>query len=347
MQLRNKLAQLFIVGFEGTEWSTQSALHKFIQQFGLGGVILFDYNMTTKNHDKNIISPEQVRALNHEIQRANPNDLPLYIAIDYEGGSVNRLKSEKGFPLTIAADMFAELSNQEAELWARQMAGTLKDLGFNLNFAPVVDVNVNIDNPILGKLGRCFSANPKEVIRCAKIVAEALLKHKIQCSYKHFPGHGSSRADSHLGFVDVTDTWQSLELEPYKELLQHQNLWGMVMTAHVINRVLDPSGVPATLSKPILTGLLRNHLKFDGIIISDDLQMKAISDAYGLEEALVMSLNAGADMFIIGNQLSDSPQDIFECILALERQVNLGNISMMRVDEACNRVLQSKQNLLY
>ncbi|HVT62008.1 MAG TPA: glycoside hydrolase family 3 N-terminal domain-containing protein, partial [Legionellaceae bacterium] len=291
--LRYKIGQMLIIGFEGTHFSEDSAIAHAIQEDAIGGVILFDYHYQTKQFEKNIKNPLQVRRLNHDLQQFNTQSrtqnqeplLPLIISVDYEGGQVNRLKEAYGFPATISPAEAGNMTPHAVAHAAEVMAETLQSLGFNLDFTPVVDVNITPQNPIIGQLGRSFSADPQKVAAYAKIYVETFAKFQIQCVYKHFPGHGSSLTDSHLGFVDVTDTWQDIELVPYQILLKNPTLCSMIMTAHIVNRHLDPSGLPATLSRPILSDLLRKKLQFQGIIITDDMQMKAIADHYSLETA--------------------------------------------------------------
>jgi beta-N-acetylhexosaminidase len=353
LSLRDKIAQILILGFPEASVSDDSEIVKSIQEENIGGVILFDYNFKSKTFDKNIKSPEQVATLNQALQMAasqgnkmhHREALPLIISVDYEGGRVNRLKDTYGFPKTVSAEQFSALSEQDAKKQADIMAKTLKSNGFNLDFAPVLDVNVNPENPVIGKLGRSYSADPEEVIFRSHLLTKAFKEQGIGAAFKHFPGHGSSTGDSHLGFVDVTETWQSYELTPFQELISHMDKRDMIMTAHIVNRQLDKSGLPATLSKEILTGLLRERLGFEGIIITDDMQMKAISDHYGLEESLVLAINAGADMFIFGNQLSDVPMPAKTLIDLIEKNVNDGTISEARIDEAYSHVRAFKLSL--
>lgn len=348
--LRYKIGQMLIVGFDGLSVDADSLIIKQIKDYALGGVILFDYNFHTKTFIKNIESPEQVLKLNQNLQKFNKlanqqldrQDLPLFISVDYEGGKVDRLKKTYGFPETYSAAVVANSSLSSASEVAANMAKTLKETGFNIDFAPVVDVNVNPENPVLGKLQRCFGEEPQKVIEYATVYAKEFLKAGILPVFKHFPGHGSSTKDSHLGFVDVTDTWQSCELEPYRLIKELKIPHSMIMTAHIINRRLDDSGLPATLSSKILTDLLRKELNFSGVIISDDMQMKAISDSYTLEESLTLAINAGVDMFIFGNQLSDVPQDPAEIIDIIVRKVVQGEISSQRIDESYARIKQIK-----
>lgn len=354
LSLRDKIGQMLIIGFEGKQVDNTSPIIKAINHENIGGVILFDYNYRTESFDKNIESPAQVKKLNYQLQQANERanqkyhrpQLPLLISVDYEGGAVNRLAKEYGFPETFPAAEVAKMKKEEAAGLADSMGRTLEDAGFNLNFAPDIDVNVNPENPIIGQLGRSFSADPAEVANFATIYSRYFLQHKSQCAYKHFPGHGSSNSDSHLDFVDVSESWQESELQPYKQLLGGNEGCNMVMTAHIVNRKLDESGLPATLSRKILTGLLREQLQFNGVIVTDDMQMKAISDHYGLEKAVTLAVNAGADMFIFGNQLSKTPQDPKQVIDIIEAKVKSGEISQARIEDAYRHIQAFKTTLL-
>lgn len=346
VSLRDKIAQMLIVGFDGKQVTEQSLIVRQLDGCYLGGVLLFDYNFTTKTYDKNIENPTQVKNLNAELQHYNAilnkkhqrPERPLLIAVDYEGGAVNRLKESYGFPETVSAQKIGKMSHKKITQASDKMAETLKAAGFNLNFAPVLDVNVNPENPILGKLERCFSDRAQEVVDIARIYVKSFEEQGIKACYKHFPGHGSSQTDSHLGFVDVTNTWIESELEPYRYLRRELDGCKMIMTAHIINRQLDDTGLPATLSYKILTELLRQELNYDGVIITDDMQMKAISDHYSLEESLQLAVNAGADMFIFGNQLSKKPQDPVEVVDIIEKCVREGSISEKRIDDAYARI---------
>lgn len=353
VSLRDKIGQMLLIGFNGKHIDSQSEIIKSIDKNNIGGVILFDYNVQTQNFDKNIESPAQVQQLNHDLQAAAKTanrkhqrpSLPLLISVDYEGGMVTRLSEQYGFPATLSAAEVGKQGIKAAQSNATLMTKTLVEAGFNLDFAPLVDINVNPDNPVIAKKERSFSSDPAVVIQDARIYSRQFLKHKIQCVYKHFPGHGSSTADSHVGFVDVSTTWQTYELAPYQHLLNQEYSCGMIMSAHIVNRQLDDSGLPATLSHKILTGLLRQQLHFNGVIITDDMQMKAISDHYGLEEALVLAINAGADMLIFGNALSAKAQDPQQLINIIEDKVQAGEISAQRIDDAYQHIVRLKQSL--
>jgi beta-N-acetylhexosaminidase len=348
ISLRNKIGQLLIMGFEGTEIDEKSPITQWLVNDGLGGVLLFDKDLATGCYGKNLKNTSQIKHLLEQLNSyANrleqKNSLPLLAAIDFEGGAVDRLTRVEGCKPTLKAVDLALLPQDELENEITAMAVTLQSLGFNLNFAPVIDLNLNEKEGIIGKLGRSFSSRPKEVVRVARLFVDIFTQHGMACSYKHFPGHGSAVGDTHEGFVDVTDSFQSEELTPYYQLLQEKNKPVMIMTAHVINKHLDSDGTPATLSYKILTQLLRHTMGYDGVIISDDLQMQAIAHHYSLSESLAMTFNAGADMVIFGNQLgSITAPKVIDCI---EQLVLEGVISLQRIDEAYNRVIKLKQQI--
>ena len=348
ISLRQKIAQMLIIGFSGCSIDENSAIVNWLNKDGLGGVLLFDVDFATKVQGKNLRDKDQIKCLNHDLThyaQLAENPLPLLIAIDYEGGAVDRLSKIADCMPTMNACDQALLSDESWFDEASNMASTLKELGFNLNFAPVVDLNLNQSLGIIGKLGRSFSSLPDVVSTAASIFVHAFAQKKIACAYKHFPGHGSAVGDTHEGFVDVTDTFQDIELQPYASLSTSPELPLMVMTAHVINRKLDPSGLPATLSHTMLTGLLRETMGFDGVIVSDDLQMQAISHHYSLDDALRLTINAGADMLIFGNQLgSTSATDIIDRI---EQLVLQGAINSARIEEAYQRIVCLKRAIAH
>ena len=216
-------------------------------------------------------------------------------------------------------------------------------MGINLNLAPVVDLCSNPDNPVIAKLDRCFSSTPEKVSAQAAVYIAGHHQTCVLTCLKHFPGHGSSATDSHQGFTDITDSWNEEELIPYRELIQHGRV-DAIMTAHVFNGRLDAHD-PATLSKPIVSGLLRGVLGYEGVVISDDLQMKAISDHYGLETAIEKALNAGVDMLVFGNNLSYNEHCVEQTIDIIHRLVKQGRVSEERINESWRRVSMLKRRL--
>lgn len=332
--LRNKIASMFIMGFDGTEYDPQSDIAQAIRDEQIGGVILFDVNWKTKGH-KNILNPIQLRALTESLQQAAT--YPLLIAVDYEGGRVSRLQPERGFPKTHTAKQITRMEPEVRASHYATMTDTLTEHGFNVDFAPVVDLERN-DN-LISQAERAYSDDPKEVIKFAREFVHALQDKQIIGCLKHFPGHGSSTGDTHEGLVDVTETWQADELEPYEALLPECDT---VMIAHVINRQLDPSGVPATLSKTIMTDLLKDKLGYKGVVISDDMQMGAISKCYEPRESLIQSINAGCDQVIYSNQMAEDVTAT-QLIDWVEAAVANGEISEARIEDAYQRVQRLRQ----
>jgi beta-N-acetylhexosaminidase len=336
---------MLIIGFQGCEINEHSPISQWLSNDGVGGVLLFDKELDTGSYGKNLKSQAQIKQLTHQLNHYSANDiaLPLLIAIDYEGGAVDRLSKIEGCMSTLTAVELAHLSDSALEEEFGQMASTLQSLGFNLNFAPVVDLDLNNQEGIIGKLKRSFSSDPAQIVRVARQFVDVFSRHGIACAYKHFPGHGSAVGDTHEGFVDVTNTFKPEELVPYQRLLQDVYKPTMVMTAHVINKHLDSKGLPATLSHEVLTGMLRREMGYDGVIISDDLQMHAISNHYSLEESLCLTINAGADMMIFANQLgSITAPEVIDCV---EQLVLHRKIDPQRIDDAYRRIMRLKQQI--
>ena len=300
-----KIGQMLMIGFRGFSVAEAPQIAADICVRHIGGVVLFDYDVPSHTPSRNISSPEQLACLTQELQKITT--IPLLIAIDQEGGKVNRLKPTRGFPPSFSAAHLGELNNADSTCAAAlQCAQTLKAMHINLNLAPVADLNVNPENPVIGKFGRSFSADPAVVISNITLTCKAYRERGIIPTLKHFPGHGSSTTDTHLDFTDITDSWSEKELEPYRALIT-AGYHDPIMTAHVFNGKLDPL-YPATLSKAMLDGLLRGKLGFKGVIVSDDMQMKAIADRYGLETAIQLAIDAGVDILIFGNNTSYDPE---------------------------------------
>ena len=223
------------------------------------------------------------------------------------------------------------------------MAKTLAAAGITLNLAPVVDVNANPNNPVIGKLDRSFSPDPAVVARHAQAFIEAHHAQGVLCCPKHFPGHGSSTADSHRGLVDVTDTWTRRELEPYAALIR-SGLADCIMTAHVFNAALDPE-YPATLSKATIDGILRGELGYDGVVISDDMQMGAIRKHYGFEEAVLKAIEAGVDILAIANNSVFEEDVVARTVEIIRRAVETGRLDAERIDRSYRRIQSLKRSL--
>jgi beta-N-acetylhexosaminidase len=337
-----KIGQMVMVGFRGLAVSDDHPVARDIRMRHIGGVILFDYDVPTRTYDRNITSAKQTVALTNSLQRQA--SIPLFIAVDQEGGRVSRLKEKKGFPPTVSQKQLGAAGDlKKTALQADITARTLAGLGINVNFVPVVDLDLNPANPVIGKLERSFSADPAVVSRHAKAVIEAHRRFGVLTAPKHFPGHGSAGSDTHEGFVDVTGRWAPVELEPYRILIR-QGMADMVMTAHIFNGKLDPDW-PSTLSGKTLSGILRQEMGFDGVVISDDMQMKAISAHYGLETAVKQSILAGVDILIFANN-SVYEEDIASRVTATIRAlVDRGDIPAERIDTSYRRIMKLKERL--
>jgi beta-N-acetylhexosaminidase len=347
--LREKIGQMLIIGFQGTSLKPDDRIVQDILARRIGGVIVYNTDFQTKG-ERNIKDPAQLKQLTQQLQdyakqaaKGHGFYYPLFIGIDYEGGKVNNLPTQKGFPKTVSAAEVGAHSVAAAKKEAKHMAQTLQDEGINLNFAPVLDVNVIPTNPIIGYYNRSFSADPHRVAKYAQIYAQAFHDHGILCTYKHFPGHGSSTGDTHKNFVDVSKTWKVEELIPYKKLINQPSSCSLIMIAHITNHQLDPANYPASLSHAITTDLLRNQLHFEGVIITDDLQMKAISDHYDLSTIVERAINAGADMLMFSNQLLKNPPSTEQIIDAIYNAVQAGKISPQTIDKAYARIVKIKQ----
>lgn len=341
--LDEKIGQMLKVGFRGVAIDEQSPIVADIKKYNIGGVVLFDYDVPRDTAFRNITSPEQVQMLTQNLQSFA--ETPLIIAIDQEGGRVARLKPKHGFKPTVSAQYLGELNNADSTAkYAHQTAQILSELGVNTNLAPVVDVNLNPENPVIGGIERSFSDDPEVVSEQAQTYMEVMHQYGIITTLKHFPGHGSSKDDSHLGVVDVTDYWQEQELIPYRNLIQTDHV-DMVMTAHIFNAKLD-SSYPATLSKPIITGILRDSLGFDGVVMSDDLQMKAIRTQHGLKETIKLSLQAGVDMLSFANNSVFDEEIAAKAHRIIKELVDKGEISEQRINRSYQRIMNLKEKYL-
>ena len=346
MELETLIGQLFLLGFNGDSIDQHHPIAADISKRNLGGVILFDRFLAGKKDQNNIVNPSQVKTLTESLQEYSSP--PLLIAIDQEGGMVQRLKPEAGFPETASAATLGEQDDSTlTAIHAACTASTLHKLGINFNLAPVVDLNLFEANPIIGKIQRSFSADPDCVIRHAAIWIREHQKRNILSCLKHFPGHGSSRTDSHLGFTDISKSWQEDELIPFKQLITAKkgNLVESVMLGHLFHDRFDTK-YPTSLSYAVVETLLRKQIGFQGLVLTDDLQMRAITDRYGLEEAVCLALAAGVDMIIVGNNLEYDPDFLQRIIPAVVRAVKENRIPENRINAAWQRVRNMKQQFV-
>lgn len=342
LTLEKRIGQMLMVGFHGTDAPKGSQICQDIAHYNVGAVILFDYNPVDKSRPKNIASKEQLAKLTRELQACSA-DGKLLIAVDQEGGKVQRLKSKYGFygQFPKAADVIKMDQYTIKETYTK-MSRELRSVGINYDLAPVVDLDINKQNQVIHGLGRSFGKDPKVVAAYAGTFIDAMHSNGVLTSIKHFPGHGSSVGDTHKGFVDVTNLWKEVELEPYRLLKEKADT---VMVAHVFNKKIDET-YPASLSYKTVTKLLRWRLGYHGVVITDDLQMGAISQKYGLKNTLKLAINAGDDILLIGNQLDPkktvSTQKLVETIATL---VKSGEVQEENIDKAYQRIQHLKKKL--
>ncbi|MFT5639926.1 MAG: beta-N-acetylhexosaminidase [Cyclobacteriaceae bacterium] len=333
------IGQMILIGVGDDDYLDKSnPVFDAIEQGKVGSIILFEKNISFENpkkHLKEIVGFAQKKS-----------KIPLFVSIDQEGGRVNRLKPRYGFPKSVSAEYLGSLNNLDStRYYAELTAKTLHSLGINMNFAPSVDVNINPQSPAIGKMERSFSAEHQLVSTHAAIVVETHKNYNIGTTLKHFPGHGSSQSDTHLGIADVTNNWKIDELYPYKALIDAGSV-SAIMTAHIVNGVLDKTKTPATLSKPIVDGLLRGFLGYQGVVFSDDMQMQAIASEHGLEEAIKESIMAGVDILLFANNVPDyqlvTANQIFDIIQFF---VSNGDIPESIIKASFDRIMKLKREL--
>lgn len=327
MTTEEKVGQLFMVGLEGTELDGDTAA--FLKEHRIGGVILFGRNTQT---------PEQVSALTDGLQglKSGPGGVGMLIGADQEGGRVNRLPGENGkFPS--AREQAADNNPDKVKEVAAQMALQLKEMGINLNFAPVMDIKSNPKNPVIGD--RAFGDTPGVVTRMGMAFMKGTLEQGVISVAKHFPGHGDTGVDSHTDLPVIThsmDRLEDFELVPFGEAIK--NGLPAIMSAHILLPEIDKD-YPATLSDSVINGILRERMGFDGVVVSDDLDMGAITGLYSPGEAAVRAIYAGVDMLLIGH----SREGMLEAFDAVVTAVVEGDIAADVIDKAVKRVLSLKE----
>jgi beta-N-acetylhexosaminidase len=331
-----KIGQMILIGFPKAE--VDPHVLREVREGKVGSIIIFEKNIPARN------SFVALKKIIWTYQQAAP--IPLLVSIDQEGGKVNRLKDKYGFPRSITAEAMGRANSLDSvRFYADATAATLAGLGINVNFAPVVDLAANPTNPVIVKNGRAFSNDADSVALLAKEFIIQHRKHGVLTSLKHFPGHGSSIADTHLGMADVTQSWTDRELKPYQKLIS-EGYADAVMSAHIVNKSLDKEGRPGTLSEDILHGLLRQRLNFNGVVFSDDMQMHAITKHYGLEDAIRLAINAGVDVMTFSNNISGSEERTVDRVHGIiRRMVDAGVIKRERIDESFQRIMRVKNHL--
>ncbi len=324
LTLKQKIMQMFICGFTDDNYRTNKYLFEMLQN-GLGGIIFFSHNIKSDIQFKRLIED-----LNKD------SAIPLFLSIDQEGGRVERTEKIHAGKKYLSAKYAYEMGLSFLQNQTKEIALELKQYGLNMNFAPVLDVNTNNNNPIIGE--RAFSSNTDEVINASKVVLKEYEKYGIIAVGKHFPGHGASSIDSHkaLPVIDLSyEELYNIHIKPFKAAIDI----GIpaIMVAHVFYSALEKDNIPSSLSKKIITDLLINKLNFNGVIISDDMEMNAVKNFSRLD-ACIQGINAGITMFIFRN----TTKDIYELIEGIEQAVKNGIIKEDIIDIAIDKIYNLK-----
>lgn len=327
LTIKQKLGQLFMFGFEGHE--VPEHMEMLFRDYYVGGIIYFR---------RNTALPQQIAALSSGLQQLSSsyNSIPLAIAVDQEGGMVARIDREVTVlpgQMTLGATGNAELAYEAGRISAMELA----QLGITVNFAPVLDVNNNPLNPVIGI--RSFGERPELVAQLGSSMIRGYQEMGLSACAKHFPGHGDTTVDSHQELPSVAHSLErihAVELVPFKAAIAADV--DMIMTAHVQFPALEPDGTPATLSPRVLTDLLRKELGFSGVIVTDCLEMNAISQGIGIGRGAVEAFKAGADLILVSHRLDRQ----LEAYHAMEAALATGEISEQRLDQSVARLLQLK-----
>ena len=323
LTLRQKISQMFITGFSGQSLAFNRNFVNLVEN-GLGGVIFFTQNISNEKQFKELISSIGVKA-----------SIPMFYSIDQEGGRVERTEKIHNGKKYLSAKNAYEMGLSYLQNQTKEIALELKGYGINMNFAPVLDVNTNKDNPIIGE--RAFSSNADDVVAGSKVVIKEYEKYGIITVGKHFPGHGAASADSHktLPTIDLSKEEMQEHLKPFEEAIKI----GLpaIMAAHVLYPAFDETN-PASISKKIIDDLLINEINYDGVIITDDMEMNGIK-GFTRFEACIKAINAGINMFIF----RDTTKDIIELIEKLEKAVIEGIIPEEKIENSFDKIINLKR----
>ena len=337
------IGQMIMVGFEGRRLTDSGvkAIQQQLRSYQIGGVLLIS---------RNISSPSQLRELTQGLREANPSSLPLLVAVDQEGGHVQRLSRKTGHTSFPSAWEIANDSRfgtgQSALKVYEKMADQLADAGINVNFGPVVDLNLNPNNPIIGRFGRSYGRDPERVVNYASYFVAAHRKRKILTAAKHFPGHGSSKTDSHKIFSDISSTWKAIELKAFKDIV-HDTAVDMIMIGHLYHpNFSDGPRIPASLSKRSVKVVRdKGGVQFDGVIVSDDMEMGAISQNFSFKASIIRAVNAGLDMLVFSNIAKVNPDLGRRIHTVIKNAVEDGRIEQHRIEKAFHRIREMKGTL--
>lgn len=325
MTLNEKIGQMILAGITGTTMDTNT--RNLITQYNVGGIIFY------KN---NLVNPWQAVQLVNQIKAVNATNLPLLLSVDEEGGRITRLPG--GLVNLPSNQQIGVVNNQKFSYKVGAILGEeLKSFGLNMDFAPVLDINSNPNNPVIGD--RSFGDNAKLVSRLGIQTMKGIQSQNIIATIKHFPGHGDTSVDSHLELPIVNKSLKELkelELIPFERTIKKGA--DVVMVAHILLPQLDPQN-PASMSKTVMSDILRNQLDFEGVIITDDMTMRAITDHFDIGRAAVESVKSGSDIILVGHHY----KNVVETISSLKSAVQKGEISEQRINESVARIIALKR----
>lgn len=328
------IGQMLMMGFQGGSANGASAkrLAKQIKQGQVGSVVFLGYNFKSK---------AAVKALTNLFKNAAGNN-KLFIALDMEGGSVQRLGRKLGYPSIPSARRIAKSqSPAQAKSTYKKLALISKGAGFNMNLGPVVDLLSNPRNPVIAKWNRAYSPDATKVTNYARAFVKAHDEVGVITVLKHFPGHGSSVGDSHDGFVNITNTWKNNELDPFNKLIKSGDA-PAIMPGHLVHKRIASDGVPVSISKPAISGMLRKKMGYNGLVISDDLQMGAIAKNYSYKNTIIRAVNAGVDILMISNSRKPDPNLPAKTIALISKAIDEGKIAPGKIEAAYKRIMKAK-----
>ncbi len=335
-RLEKEIGQMLMVGIRGTHLNgdAMKQTREHITSGEIGGIIFFKHNI--KNSRQFGIFVKSIRAL--------PISLPLLLAVDEEGGKVRRLRKSQGFTeFPSAAHVGAKMDLVQAYDIYKRMAQQISHAGLNLNLGPVVDVNINRVSPAIGQLNRSFSRNPRTVYDYSTIFIQAHHAVGVLTTLKHYPGHGSSREDTHNNLTDITHSWRKSEQLPFKRLIDSAQV-DLIMAGHLFDTSIDPL-YPASLSAAHIQHTLREQLGFDGVVLTDDLQMGAIIKNYKLDEIIISAVNAGCDILQFSDPLELNPNLPVYVRDVLTAAVKDGQVDPEFIHASYRRITRLKQKL--
>tara|TARA_R110002096_G_scaffold124149_3_gene268554 strand:- start:3426 stop:4541 length:1116 start_codon:yes stop_codon:yes gene_type:complete len=327
MSLEQRIGQMLLLGFIGSTVDTDGAdqIAGHLAAGRIGGVLFLRHNVRTR---------EGVEGLTARFKAIAPD---AWMAVDQEGGVVQRLSRDLGYGAVPRALLVAQAGDTDAARAVYAAAALeFRAAGFNMNLAPVADLN-DPENAVIGRHGRAYGDDGATVAAYASAFIDAYREAGAVCAIKHFPGHGHSRGDSHAGFVDITDTWTDAELDPFRRLIDAGEA-RLIMGGHLTQRGLDPADVPVTFSAPVIEDLLRGEMGYTGAVMTDDLDMAAIRENYTQREAVLRSIEAGNDIIMLSNSAAPDPELPQRIAGWVGEAITEGRLTEARIDQSVARI---------